>query len=80
MTIHRRLRERNLRSYQPLRHLPFTTAHCRARLQWCLVRSVWKHADWGCIVFSDESHFQNCVLTIIEDVSGDVQGSVPILF
>ncbi|GFT48281.1 HTH_Tnp_Tc3_2 domain-containing protein [Trichonephila clavipes] len=35
MTIHRRLIERNLRSYRPLRHLPLMPAHCRARLQWC---------------------------------------------
>ncbi|GFV30729.1 HTH_Tnp_Tc3_2 domain-containing protein [Trichonephila clavipes] len=28
MNIHRRLRERNLRSYRSLRPLPFTLAHC----------------------------------------------------
>ncbi|GFS98492.1 HTH_Tnp_Tc3_2 domain-containing protein [Trichonephila clavipes] len=28
MTFHRRLIERNLRSYRPLRHLPFTPARC----------------------------------------------------
>ncbi|GFY00316.1 HTH_Tnp_Tc3_2 domain-containing protein [Trichonephila clavipes] len=28
VTIHRRLIERNLRSYRPLRHLPLTTAPC----------------------------------------------------
>ncbi|GFX53896.1 HTH_Tnp_Tc3_2 domain-containing protein [Trichonephila clavipes] len=39
MTIHRSLRERNLRSYQPLCPLPLTPAHCRARLRWCLVLS-----------------------------------------
>ncbi|GFW49492.1 hypothetical protein TNCV_2842731 [Trichonephila clavipes] len=50
--------------------------HCRARLQWCLTRSVWNHADWARIVFSDASHF--CVLKIIVDVSGDTWGSVPI--
>ncbi|GFV13594.1 HTH_Tnp_Tc3_2 domain-containing protein [Trichonephila clavipes] len=33
MTIHRRLIERNLPSYQPLRHLPFAPARCRAGLQ-----------------------------------------------
>ncbi|GFY06000.1 HTH_Tnp_Tc3_2 domain-containing protein [Trichonephila clavipes] len=33
MTIHRRLIEQNLLSYRPLRHLPFTPALCRARLQ-----------------------------------------------
>ncbi|GFX08544.1 HTH_Tnp_Tc3_2 domain-containing protein [Trichonephila clavipes] len=36
MTINRRLTERNLRSYPPLRHLLFTSAHCLGRLQWCL--------------------------------------------
>ncbi|GFT83444.1 HTH_Tnp_Tc3_2 domain-containing protein [Trichonephila clavipes] len=60
MTIHRRLIERNLCSYRPLRHLPLTPAHCRARLQWYLVLSGWNHADRGCIVFSDESRFQLC--------------------
>lgn len=60
MTIHRRLRERNLRSRRPLRHLPLTPAHCRARLQWCMARSGWNDADWGRIVFSDESRFQLC--------------------
>ncbi|GFU88902.1 HTH_Tnp_Tc3_2 domain-containing protein [Trichonephila clavipes] len=33
MTIHRRLIERNLRSYRPLRPLPFTPARYRPRLQ-----------------------------------------------
>ncbi|GFW46098.1 HTH_Tnp_Tc3_2 domain-containing protein [Trichonephila clavipes] len=60
MTLHRRLTERNLRSYRPLRQLPLTPAHCRARLQWCLNRSGWNHAYWGRIVFSDESRFQLC--------------------
>ncbi|GFX71889.1 HTH_Tnp_Tc3_2 domain-containing protein [Trichonephila clavipes] len=58
MTIHRPLIEQNLRSYQPLRHLPLTPAHCRVRLQWCLARSG--DADWGRIVLSDESRFQLC--------------------
>ncbi|GFT33912.1 HTH_Tnp_Tc3_2 domain-containing protein [Trichonephila clavipes] len=59
-TNHRRLIGRNLRSYRPLRNLSLTPAHCRAILQWCLTRSGWNHADWGCRVFSDESHFQLC--------------------
>ncbi|GFW39114.1 HTH_Tnp_Tc3_2 domain-containing protein [Trichonephila clavipes] len=33
MTIHRRLKGRNLRSYRLLRHLPFVPARCRARLR-----------------------------------------------
>ncbi|GFU61440.1 HTH_Tnp_Tc3_2 domain-containing protein [Trichonephila clavipes] len=45
MTIHRWLIERNLRSYRPLRHLPFTPARSRARLQSCLARSDWNYAD-----------------------------------
>ncbi|GFX68958.1 hypothetical protein TNCV_683171 [Trichonephila clavipes] len=45
---------------QPLCHLPLTPAHCRARLQWCLARSDWNHADFGRIVFSEESRFQLC--------------------
>jgi len=57
MTIHRRLRERNLRSRRPLCHLPLTPAHCWARLQWCMAQSGWNDADWGRIVFSDESRF-----------------------
>ncbi|GFW37978.1 transposable element Tc1 transposase [Trichonephila clavipes] len=52
--------EGNLRSYRPLRHLPLMPAICQARLQWCLARSGWNHADWRRIVFSDESSFQLC--------------------
>ncbi|GFW38384.1 transposable element Tcb2 transposase [Trichonephila clavipes] len=60
MTIHRRLIDRNFRSYRPLRELLLTPAHSRARLQWCLARSVWNHFDWRCIVFRFESRFQLC--------------------
>ncbi|GFX66075.1 HTH_Tnp_Tc3_2 domain-containing protein [Trichonephila clavipes] len=31
MTIYRRMREQNLLSYRPLRPLPLTPTHCRAR-------------------------------------------------
>ncbi|GFT59346.1 HTH_Tnp_Tc3_2 domain-containing protein [Trichonephila clavipes] len=37
LTIHRRLIEQNLRTYQPLHHLPLTPVHCRARLEWRLL-------------------------------------------
>ncbi|GFW93476.1 transposable element Tc1 transposase [Trichonephila clavipes] len=60
MTIQRRLIERNLCSYRPLRNLPLTLTHCRARLQGCLARSGWNHADWERIVFSDESRILLC--------------------
>ncbi|UYV69232.1 CNOT6L [Cordylochernes scorpioides] len=39
------------------------TPHTRVltvRLQWCRERSTWNCADWGRIVFSDESHFLLC--------------------
>ncbi|GFW36382.1 transposable element Tc1 transposase [Trichonephila clavipes] len=35
-------------------------ANCRARLQCCLNRSGWNQANWGHIVFRDESHFHLC--------------------
>ncbi|GFW28986.1 hypothetical protein TNCV_2355441 [Trichonephila clavipes] len=51
MNIPIRLIERNLRSYRSLRHLPFMAVHSGPRLQWCLNRSGWNHAEWGRIVF-----------------------------
>ncbi|GFX67661.1 hypothetical protein TNCV_3934031 [Trichonephila clavipes] len=52
--------EQNVCSYRPLRYLPLTPPRCRARLQCISARSGWNHADWGCILLSDESHFQLC--------------------
>ncbi|UYV60905.1 MYO1D [Cordylochernes scorpioides] len=60
MTINRRLRERNLRARRLLRCLPLTPVHRQVRLQWCRERSTWNCADWGRIVFSDESRFLLC--------------------
>ncbi|UYV82953.1 B3GNT1 [Cordylochernes scorpioides] len=60
MTINRRLRERNLRARRPLRCLPLTPVHRQVRLQWCRERSTLNCADWGRIVFSDESRFLLC--------------------
>ncbi|UYV73011.1 CCDC130 [Cordylochernes scorpioides] len=60
MTINRRLRERNLRACRLLRCLPLTPVHRQVRLQWCRERSTWNCADWGRIVFSDESRFLLC--------------------
>ncbi|GFS86831.1 hypothetical protein TNCV_2407901 [Trichonephila clavipes] len=68
MIIHRQLIEHYLCSYRLLTHLPFTPAHCRARLQWCQVRSGLNHTEWGHIVLVTNPT-SNCVLTIIEDVS-----------
>ncbi|UYV61174.1 hypothetical protein LAZ67_1003709 [Cordylochernes scorpioides] len=60
MTINRRLRARNLRARRPLRCLPLTPVHRQIRLQWCRERSTWNCADWGRIVFSNESRFLLC--------------------
>ncbi|UYV82646.1 hypothetical protein LAZ67_22000361 [Cordylochernes scorpioides] len=60
MTINRRLRERNLKARRPLRCLPLTPVYRQVRLQWCRERSTWNCADWGRIVFSDESRFLLC--------------------
>ncbi|UYV63904.1 hypothetical protein LAZ67_2005924 [Cordylochernes scorpioides] len=60
MTINRRLRERNLRALRPLRCLPLKPVHRQVRLQWCRERLTWNCADWGRIVFSDESRFLLC--------------------
>ncbi|GFV76215.1 transposable element Tc1 transposase [Trichonephila clavipes] len=47
-------------AYRPLCHLSLRLAQCRVRLQWGLARSGRNHADWECIIFSDESRFQLC--------------------
>ncbi|GFU51097.1 HTH_Tnp_Tc3_2 domain-containing protein [Trichonephila clavipes] len=60
ITNHRRLIERNLCLYRQLHHLLLTPAYCRARLQWCSVRSGCNQVEWGRIVFSDECRFQLC--------------------
>ncbi|GFX82436.1 transposable element Tc1 transposase [Trichonephila clavipes] len=75
MTIHRRLIQRHLRSYRPLRHLLFTLAHCGVRLQWCLNQSGWNHAHWRRIVFNDELLLQLCP---DDPRKGDGYGSMPI--
>ncbi|UYV76601.1 hypothetical protein LAZ67_14001425, partial [Cordylochernes scorpioides] len=60
MTVNRRLRARNLRDRRLLRCLLLTPVHRQVRLQWCRERSTWNCADWGRIVFCDESRFLLC--------------------
>ncbi|GFX53260.1 HTH_Tnp_Tc3_2 domain-containing protein [Trichonephila clavipes] len=45
MTLHRRLRERNLRSRCRLRRLPLMPVYCQVRLQWFEALSKWNCAD-----------------------------------
>ncbi|GFW66647.1 hypothetical protein TNCV_1370801 [Trichonephila clavipes] len=35
--------------------------HLHVRLQYCWAQSKWNCADWGHIVFRDESRFQFCL-------------------
>ncbi|UYV70216.1 Transposase [Cordylochernes scorpioides] len=61
VTINGRLKEWNLRARRPCVTLPtLTPVHRQVRLQWCRERSTWNCADWGRIVFSDESRFLLC--------------------
>lgn len=55
-TISRRLVEGGLHSRRPLRRLPLTPQHRRARLAWCRARATWTR-EWRNVVFSDESRF-----------------------
>ncbi|GFT18274.1 hypothetical protein TNCV_710811 [Trichonephila clavipes] len=38
MTLHRRLRERNLHPYRALSRLPLSSVHHQVQLQWCRAR------------------------------------------
>lgn len=57
-TINKRLEERGLNSWRPLRRLPLTYAHRQARLQWCKARSIWSFTVYSTIIFSDETRFE----------------------
>ncbi|UYV83242.1 hypothetical protein LAZ67_23000264, partial [Cordylochernes scorpioides] len=37
--------------------IPLTSAHRRARLNWCLEHHAWTHDQWANVLFSDESRF-----------------------
>lgn len=55
-TVLRRLHERHLRQYRPLRVPILTKAHKKARLDWAMRHCHWR-AQWKRIVWSDESRF-----------------------
>ena len=57
-TIHRRLTERRLRSWRPLRRIPLNSVQRQTRLRWCQTHSHWNVIDWSRIIFSEESHFE----------------------
>ncbi|UYV63374.1 hypothetical protein LAZ67_2003876, partial [Cordylochernes scorpioides] len=56
-TVYRRLHEGPLYARRPMVCIPLTSAHRRARLNWCLEHLAWTHDQWANVLFSDESRF-----------------------
>ena len=56
-TVHRRLHASGLRSRRPAIVPAMTAQHERIRLAWCRYRHRWNRAQWGNVMFSDESRF-----------------------
>ncbi|UYV70922.1 hypothetical protein LAZ67_8001110, partial [Cordylochernes scorpioides] len=56
-TVYRRLHEGALYARRPRVCIPLTSAHRRARLNWCLEHHAWTHDQWANVLFSDESRF-----------------------
>ncbi|UYV63858.1 hypothetical protein LAZ67_2005841, partial [Cordylochernes scorpioides] len=56
-TAYRRLQEGALYARRPMVCIPLTSAHRRARLNWCLEHHAWTHDQWANVLFSDESRF-----------------------
>ncbi|UYV80547.1 hypothetical protein LAZ67_19000535 [Cordylochernes scorpioides] len=56
-TVYRRLHEGALYARLPMVCIPLTSAHRRARLNWCLEHHAWTHDQWANVLFSDESRF-----------------------
>ncbi|UYV71819.1 FBXL16, partial [Cordylochernes scorpioides] len=52
-----RLHEGALYARRPMVCIPLTSAHRRARLNWCLEHHAWTHDQWANVLFSDESRF-----------------------
>ncbi|UYV60616.1 hypothetical protein LAZ67_1001671, partial [Cordylochernes scorpioides] len=56
-TVYRRLHEGALYTRRPMVCIPLTSAHRRARLNWCLEHHAWTHDQWANVLFSDKSRF-----------------------
>ncbi|UYV79238.1 hypothetical protein LAZ67_17001702 [Cordylochernes scorpioides] len=56
-TVYRRLHEGALYARRPMVCIPLTSAHRRARLNWCLEHHAWTHDQWANVLFSDKSRF-----------------------
>ncbi|UYV76819.1 hypothetical protein LAZ67_14002099 [Cordylochernes scorpioides] len=59
-TVYRRLHEGALYARRPMVCIPLTSAHRRARLNWCLEHHAWTRDQWWVnVLFSDESRFSS---------------------
>lgn len=56
-TVRRRLRENDLQCRRPAVRPPLQPRHRRARLQWAREHLRWRLAQWGNVLFTDESRF-----------------------
>ena len=56
-TIRNRLREGGLRGRQPYVGLVLSARHRQLRLAWARCHPRFTHADWGQVLFTDESRF-----------------------
>ncbi|UYV65651.1 hypothetical protein LAZ67_3004955 [Cordylochernes scorpioides] len=56
-TVYRRLHEGAVYARRPMVCITLTSAHRRARLNWCLEHHAWTHDQWANVLFSDESRF-----------------------
>jgi len=52
-----RLREHRIRPHRPYVGPVLTVRHRQARQDWCQEHRNWTRAQWGSVIFSDESRF-----------------------
>jgi hypothetical protein len=55
--VRRRLHEGNLWSRRPCIHIPFTSRHCHALLEWTMKYTQYTMQHWRHVLFTDESTF-----------------------
>lgn len=57
-SVYRRLREKMLRKYKPLKKPLLTPQNKRVRMHWAMARCHWREHQWNRVVWSDESRFR----------------------
>ncbi|KAJ3646297.1 hypothetical protein Zmor_023889 [Zophobas morio] len=64
-TVLNRIKETELRCRRPLRTVPLTHEHKRARLAWCEERLNWQN-EWSTVMFTDENRIGRTELYVCE--------------